>query len=153
MWCGKLNRVFLADPVQDMPHRRFQCLKRSVSFGAQPLIFTLTPQGFDFVEVGTISGQVQDIKVLLLPDGQAGGEGSGMVEFGVVEHEHRRPGTGSRPGIERVDDKGGIQATLSGGGMQLIGGGVEEAQYVESLTMTRLGSDVLAAKLPAVGDG
>ena len=42
---------------------------------------------------------------------------------------------------------------LAGGGVQLLGSGVEQAQYVEARAVTRLDGDVFAAKLPAVRDG
>ena len=75
------------------------------------------------------------------------------MDAGVVKHEHRGPSAGGGPDIERLDDKSRIHGGLAGGGVQLVSGGVVEAQHVEPLAVTGPGGDVLARKLPAVGDG
>ena len=76
-----------------------------------------------------------------------------MVDTGVVENQHRGPGTGGRPGIERLDDKDRVHGCLAGGGVQLVRGRVVEAQHVESLAVTRPGGHLLARQLPTIGDG
>ena len=41
-------------------------------------------------------------------------ERGGMVQAGIVEDQHRGPGAGGDPGVERVDEKGGIQGPPRG---------------------------------------
>ena len=149
----KLDDVLLAYAVEDVPDGRFQGLEGGVSLGPAPFVFDFAPQCFDFIEVGAVSGQIEEGHVLGLPSSEPRLEGGGVVDAGVIEHEHRGPGAGGSPGIEGVDDKGGVQASLAGGGVQLVGGRVVEAQHVEALTVAGPGSDVFVGKLPAVGDG
>ena len=73
------------------------------------------------------------------------------MQAGIVEDQHSWTGAGGDPGVERIDDKGGIHASLAGSA--LVGGGVKQAQHVEALAVAGLGGDVFAGELPAVRDG
>ena len=122
----KLDGVLLAHAVEDVPHRRFEGLETGVGFRAEPLVLDFAPEGLDFIEMGALGGQVEDVHVLLLPGRDSGLKGGCVVDAGVVEFEHRGPGAGGGPGAERIDDKGRVQAAFAGGGVQLVGGGVVE---------------------------
>ena len=122
----KLDGVLLAYAVEDVPDGRFQGLQGGVGFRPAPFVFDFASQCFDFIEVGAVDGQVEHLHVLGLPSVESCLEGSGVMNFGVVEHEHRGSGAGDRPGIKRVDDEGRVQRPLAGGGVQLVGGRVIE---------------------------
>ena len=142
-----------ANAVENVPHSGFEGLEIGVGLGPQPLVFDFAPEGLDFVEVGAVSRQVENVHVAVFPVLQPRLERGGVVQAGIVEDQYRGPGAGGDPGVERVDDKGGIHASLTGSGVQLVGGGVEQAQHVEALAMAGLGGDVFAGELPAVRDG
>ena len=76
-----------------------------------------------------------------------------MVDFRVVEHEYRGAEAGGGPGVERVDNKSGVERTLTGGRVQVVGRGVVEAQPIDSLAVPGPDGDVFARKLPAVRNG
>ena len=139
--------------VEDRADGPFEGSKTSVGFWPEPFVFDFAPQGFDFVEVGAVGGQVKDKHVPFLPGRQARPKGSGMVQAGVVEHEHRGPGARGHPGLERVEHKGPVQGAFAGGRVQLVGGRVIETQHVKPLRMTGLRGDLFARELPAVGQG
>ena len=119
------------DAVKNVPNSGFEGLKIGVGFGPQPLVFDFTPEGLDFVEVGAVSRQVENVHIAVFPVLKPRLERGGVVQTGIVEDQHRRTGAGGDPGVERVDDKGGIHASLVGSGVQLVGGVVEQAQHVE----------------------
>ena len=75
------------------------------------------------------------------------------MDYGVVEHQHRGAGAGGGPRIQRVDDEGRVQAAPAGGGVQLVGGRVVEAQHVAARAVPWLRGHLFAGKLPAAGDG
>ena len=128
-------------------------LQSAVASGRSHSYLTLCQRVSIFVEVGAAGRQVEKGHVVVFPALQPRLERGGMVQAGIVEDQHRRTGPGGDPGVKRVDEKGGIQGPLAGSGVQLLGGGVEQAQYVEARAVTRLGGDVFAGKLPAVRDG
>ena len=103
--------------VQDVPDGRFQGLKGGVGFWPKPFVFDFAPQGFDFVEMGDVGGQVEDVDVLDLPRLKPRLEGSGVVDFGVVEHEHRGAGASGRPRVKRIDDEGRVQGAFTDSGV------------------------------------
>ena len=69
------------------------------------------------MEVGAVSGQVEDVQVLVLPVLEPRLKGRGVVDAGIIEHEHRGAGAGSGPGI---DDKNRVQGALAGSGVQSL---------------------------------
>ena len=60
----KLDGEWYADAVEDVPDRGFEGLEIGVGFGPQPLVFDFTPAGFDFVEVGAVGRQVENVAVV-----------------------------------------------------------------------------------------
>ena len=149
----ELAGVLLAYSVEDVPDGGFEGLEIGVGFGPQPLVFDFAPEGLDFVQVGTVSRQVENMHVAVFPVLKPRPERGGVMQAGIVEDQHRGAGAGGDPGVERVDDKGRVHGCLAGRGVQLVGGGVEQAQHVEPLAVAGLGGDLFARELPAVRDG
>ena len=98
-------------------------LKIGLRLGPEPPVFDFAPARFDLVNVGAVSGQVKEVRVLVFPRLGVGFEGGRVVETGVVEHQHREPGAGGGSGRERIYNKGGVERGFAGGG-QVVGGGV-----------------------------
>ena len=86
----ELNGVLLPYAVEDVPDGGFQGLKGGVGFRPEPLVLDFAPEHLNFIEVGAVSGQVENGYVLGLSRLKPCPEGSGVVDFGVVEHEHRQ---------------------------------------------------------------
>ena len=148
----------MSDAVEDVPDGGLEGLEVGVGFGAQPFVLCFAPQGLDFVEVGAVGRQVEDVNVLVLPSLQTGAERGRVVNRGVVEDQNRGPDAGGGPGIDGLDDESRVHRSFAGVGTQVVGkqvvgGGVVEAQHVEARAVAGPGGDVFAGKLPAVGDG
>ena len=63
---SELDGVFQADAVENMPDGGLEGFEIRVGSSAQPLVFNLAPEGFDFVEVGA-GGQVEKVDVRVFP--------------------------------------------------------------------------------------
>ena len=115
----KLDGVLLAYAVEDVPDGGFEGFEIGVGLRPEPLIPDFTPERPDFVEVATVGGRVENIHVLGLPGIEPRLERGGVVDADVVEYQDSGPGPGGGPGIERVEDKGRVQAPFARGGVPL----------------------------------
>ena len=89
-----------------------------------------------------------------LPGSEPRLEGGGVVQTGVIKHEHklRGPGAGDGSGIHRINDESCIQGSFTGSVVQLVGRRIIETQHVQALAMAGPSGHMFARKLPAVGD-
>jgi hypothetical protein len=109
-----------------MPDGRFEGAKIGVGFGPEPLVFDFAPERLNFVQVRTVGRQMKNVHILVFPVLQAGAKSSAVVQAGIIEYEYGGGGAGSYPGVERGDDKSGVQPARSGGGVEVVGVGMVE---------------------------
>ena len=79
----ELDGVLLAYAVENVPDGGFEGVEIGVGFRPEPLVLHFAPERFDFVEVGAVGGQIENIHVLGLPRLEPRLEGGGVVNFAL----------------------------------------------------------------------
>ena len=92
-----------------------------VDFGAEPLVFDFAPQGFDFVEMGAMGRQVENVRVLVFPRRESRLESGRVMDFGIVKHQHGGARASGGPGVfVSSTRKGLLQSALKCRGREYL---------------------------------